>query len=111
MAQAAIAWLGWVALYHLADALQAVCAFVLRCYRITLAPLLIYATFLWGLGLYGGYLWAYDTSTLNGLLQWTARPSVDAFWITSSLALVLVSLMLTARVVRVTARHVQRAQA
>lgn len=111
VAQAAIAWLGWVALYHLADALQAVCAFVLRCYRITLAPLLIYATFLWGLGLYGGYLWAYDTSTLNGLLQWTARPSVDAFWITSSLALVLVSLMLTALVLRVTARHVQRAQA
>ncbi len=111
VAQAAIAWLGWVALYHLADALQAVCAFVLRCYRITLAPLLIYATFLWGLGLYGGYLWAYDTSTLNGLLQWTARPSVDAFWITSSLALVLVSLMLTALVLRVTTRHVQRAQA
>ena len=60
VAQAAMAWLVWVAVYHLADAVQAVCAFLLRCYRITIAPLLIYTAFLWGLGLYGGYLWAYD---------------------------------------------------
>ncbi len=57
--QAATAWLGWVALYHLADAVQAVCAFLLRCYRITLMPLLIYTALLWGVGLYGGYLLAY----------------------------------------------------
>lgn len=93
VAQAAVFWLGWVALYHVADAVQAVCAFLLRCYRITIAPLLIYTAFLWGLGLYGGYLWAYDTSVLDGLMHWTARPSVDAFWISSSLALVAVSLM------------------
>jgi MATE family multidrug resistance protein len=100
VAQAAVAWLGWVALYHLADAVQAVCAYLLRCYRITIAPLLIYAAFLWGFGLYGGYLWAYDHSTLNGLLHWTARPSVDAFWISSSLALAAVSLLFTALVWR-----------
>jgi MATE family multidrug resistance protein len=101
VAQAAVAWLGWVALYHLADAVQAVCAYLLRCYRITIAPLLIYAAFLWGFGLYGGYLWAYDSSTLNGLIHWTARPSVDAFWISSSLALATVSLLFTALVWRV----------
>jgi multidrug resistance protein, MATE family len=37
VAQAAVVWLGWVALYHLADAVQAVCAYLLRCYRITIA--------------------------------------------------------------------------
>lgn len=100
VAQAAVIWLGWVALYHLADAVQAVCAYLLRCYRITIAPLLIYAAFLWGFGLYGGYLWAYDHSTLNGLIHWTARPSVDAFWISSSLALATVSLMFAALVWR-----------
>lgn len=93
VAQAAVVWLAWVALYHLTDAVQAVCVFLLRCYRITIAPLLIYTTFLWGFGLYGGYLWAYDDSSLNGRLQWTARPAVDTFWITSSLALATVSVL------------------
>ncbi len=102
VAQAAAVWLGWVALYHVADALQAVCAFLLRCYRITITPLLIYTAFLWGLGLYGGYLWAYDTTALNGLMHWATRPSVDAFWISSSLALIAVSLMFGALLWRVT---------
>ena len=92
VAAAAAAWLGWVAWYHLADALQAVCVFVLRCWRITLSPLLIYTALLWGMGLYGGYLLAY-----TGLGPWPARPSVDSFWLTSTLALALVSLLFLAR--------------
>jgi MATE family multidrug resistance protein len=98
VAQAAMAWLVWVAVYHLADAVQAVCAFLLRCYRITIAPLLIYTAFLWGLGLYGGYLWAYDASALGDWIQWTGQPSVDTFWISSSLALALVSVLFAALV-------------
>jgi MATE family multidrug resistance protein len=101
VAQTAMVWLAWVALYHLADAVQAVCAFLLRCYRITIAPLLIYTAFLWGLGLYGGYLWAYDDSTLGGWLQWTGRPAVDTFWISSSFALASVSVLFAALVWRV----------
>ncbi len=91
VAQTAMVWLAWVAFYHLADAVQAVCAFLLRCYRITIAPLLIYTALLWGFGLYGGYLWAYEASALGGWLQWTARPAVDTFWISSTVALALVS--------------------
>ncbi len=93
VAQTAMVWLAWVAVYHLADAVQAVCAFLLRCYRITIAPLLIYTAFLWGFGLYGGYLWAYEDSVLSGWLQWTGRPAVDTFWISSSLALAAVSVL------------------
>ena len=93
VAQTAMVWLAWVAVYHLADAVQAVCAFLLRCYRITIAPLLIYTAFLWGFGLYGGYLWAYEDSALSGWLQWTGRPAVDTFWISSSLALAAVSVL------------------
>jgi multidrug resistance protein, MATE family len=100
VAQAAMVWLAWVALYHLTDAVQAVCAFLLRCYRITIAPLIIYTTFLWGFGLYGGYLWAYDNSALNGSVQWTSRPAVDTFWISSSLALATVSVLFSVLVWR-----------
>ncbi len=93
--QAATAWLGWVALYHLADAVQAVCAYLLRCYRITLMPLLIYTALLWGVGLYGGYLLAYQ-----GLdwAAWPMRTSVETFWMTSTAALALVSVLFTAMV-------------
>ena len=101
VAKTAMVWLAWVAVYHLADAVQAVCAFLLRCYRITIAPLLIYTAFLWGFGLYGGYLWAYEDSALSGWLQWTGRPAVDTFWISSSLALAAVSVLFAALVWRV----------
>ncbi len=92
VAAAAVVWLGWVAWYHLADALQAVCVFVLRCWRITLSPLLIYTALLWGMGLYAGYLLAYQ-----GLGPWPAQQTVGSFWLTSTLALVLVSLLFMVR--------------
>lgn len=76
----------WVAVYHLADSIQAVCAFLLRCYRITIMPLLIYGVLLWGFGLYGGYLLTYE-----GLPGLVATPSPSAFWMASSLALWLVA--------------------
>jgi MATE family multidrug resistance protein len=101
VAQTAMVWLVWVAIFHMTDAVQVVCAFLLRCNRVTIAPLLIYTAFLWGLGLYGGYLWAYDDSALNGWLQWTGRPAVDTFWISSSLALATVSALFAALVWRV----------
>jgi multidrug resistance protein, MATE family len=95
--QAATLWLAWVALYHLADAVQAVCACLLRCYRITMLPLLIYTALLWGVGLYGGYLLAYQ-----GLdaIDWPMRASVDTFWMTSTVALACVSVLFAAMVWR-----------
>lgn len=92
VAAAAAVWLGLVAWYHLADALQAVCVFALRCWRVTLSPLLIYTALLWGMGLYGGYLLAYE-----GLGPWTATQSVQSFWLTSTVALALVTVLLLAR--------------
>ena len=72
----------WVAAYHRADALQTLSVFVLRCYRITLAPLLIYCALLWGAGLGGGYLLAYQGSG-----PWALAPSPTPFWAASALAL------------------------
>ena len=99
VAQTATVWLAWVALYHLADAVQATSVFLLRCYRITVAPLIIYTALLWGAGLFGGYLWAYQDTALG--LSWTPRPAVDTFWITSTVALATVSVLFGALVWRV----------
>jgi multidrug resistance protein, MATE family len=76
------ALLTWVAFYHMADAMQALCAFLLRCYRITLAPLVLYGVLLWGLGLYGGYQLTYE-----GLASRAATQSASSFWAASTVAL------------------------
>lgn len=72
----------WVALYHLADAVQTVCVFLLRSYRITVAPLLVYCLLLWGGGLGGGYMLAY-----HGIGPWPALHAPAPFWAASTLAL------------------------
>lgn len=77
-----------VAAFHMADAMQTLCVFVLRCYRVTMAPLVIYCTMLWGLGLGGSYLLAY-----RGLGPWEAMQSPRAFWIMSSVALAVTALL------------------
>jgi MATE family multidrug resistance protein len=77
----------WVAIYHLADSLQAVSAFLLRCYQISLAPLLIYSLVLWGFGLAGGYFLTY--------IGTAARPATQqpaSFWYAATLALALVAI-------------------
>jgi MATE family multidrug resistance protein len=84
---AASSLLGWVALYHLADSVQALCAFLLRCYRITLVPLLIYGVLLWGVGLAGGYFLAY-----GGSASLPAAPNPASFWSAATLALAAVAL-------------------
>ncbi|MFT4242770.1 MAG: MATE family efflux transporter [Acidovorax sp.] len=83
--------LAWVAAYHLADALQTLCVFVLRCYRITIAPLLVYCTLLWGAGLGGGYVLAY-----RGIGPWPAIPAPTTFWAASAAALSVTALLFTA---------------
>lgn len=81
----------WVALYHWFDALQTICAFVLRCYRVTLLPLLIYGVMLWGVGLGGGYALAYIPGTWS-----TAVQSPQAFWLTGAAALAVVAALFLA---------------
>jgi len=75
-----------VGFYHLGDALQTLCFFILRSFKITLIPMLLYSVMLWGVGLFGGYLLAY-----HGLFGINAMQSPNAFWIMSLLALIMVS--------------------
>ena len=80
-----------LALFHLGDACQALCVFVLRCYRVVVAPLVAYCVFLWGVGLMGGYLLAYV-----GVGGMAAQDSPLAFWIAATIALLLVGPILAA---------------
>ena len=81
----------WVAAYHAADAVQTLCVFVLRCYRITLAPLVVYCALLWGAGLAGGYWLAY-----GGGGPWSGVASPTPFWAASAAALAITALLFVA---------------
>ena len=81
----------WVAAYHAADAVQTLCVFVLRCYRITLAPLVVYCALLWGAGLAGGYWLAY-----GGSGPWSDVASPTPFWAASAAALAVTALLFVA---------------
>ncbi|MFD0668589.1 MATE family efflux transporter [Ramlibacter sp. MAHUQ-53] len=76
--------LPWVAVYHLFDATQTVCVFVLRSFGVATASLVVYCLMLWGVGLGGGYWLAY-----------VGAPGLEpvrapwAFWGAGALALAL----------------------
>jgi MATE family multidrug resistance protein len=92
--------LALLALYHLGDATQALCVFVLRCYRVVIAPFVAYVVLLWGVGLAGGYALAYD-----GLGPLPARHSPAAFWMAGALALLLLAPILAAILWRAVRRY------
>ena len=79
----------WVALYQVADNVQCVCIFVLRSWRVTLAPLLVYCTLLWGGGLGGGYWLAYINRATSA--DWQKIPT--PFWVATSLSLAVVAII------------------
>lgn len=100
VAAIAVGLLGWVVVYHFIDAIQTVCVYLLRCFEITLMPLAIYCALLWGMGLGGGYVWAY-----HGIGGLAANPQPSSFWIASAAALgwvMLLFLALTYRAARKT---------
>lgn len=91
-----------IAAYHLADSLQTLCIFVLRCYQVTVAPLVIYCALLWGAGLGGSYLLAF-----KGLGPFAAMPSPLTFWLTSAAALWVTALLFVALLWRAVAKSLE----
>jgi multidrug resistance protein, MATE family len=83
--------LPWVCLFHLMDATQALASSFLRCYRITVLPVLLYAVSLWGVGLGGGYMLTYQGFSV-GAWQWPAVQSPQGFWIAGAVANAVVAL-------------------
>lgn len=92
IAAAALPLLAWVALFHTADAAQTMVAFVLRAWRIATLPTVIYVVALWGVGLGGGYVLAFD--------PWQAWPATlhgaRGYWIAATAGLLVAAVALTA---------------
>ncbi|HZF79943.1 MAG TPA: MATE family efflux transporter [Rubrivivax sp.] len=82
---AALPLMAWLVVFHIADAAQTVAAFVLRAFKIATVPMVIYVAALWGVGLGGGYLLAFNVSgTVPAALQ-----GARGYWMASTLGLVL----------------------
>jgi MATE family multidrug resistance protein len=101
----------WLMLYHVADAVQVFCVFTLRCYGITVLPLITYTVLLWGLGLAGGYVVAYGAGFDVSSLTWLTPQSPIAFWQTGSLALYVTTAVLLPVLWRAAYRPSQSAHA
>jgi MATE family multidrug resistance protein len=89
---AAMPLLAWVMLFHIADAAQTLASFILRAYKIATAPVVIYATAIWGIGLGGGYLVGFNITGLTPPLLYGAR----GFWAASTAGLTIAALLLCA---------------
>jgi MATE family, multidrug efflux pump len=87
---AALPLVAWLVAFHLADAAQAVVAAVLRAYKITALPLVIFALALWGVGLAGGYALAFD---LPGGVPAALR-GAPGFWFAATTGLVVAAALL-----------------
>ncbi|QXZ08255.1 MATE family efflux transporter [Comamonas sp. Y33R10-2] len=88
-----------VAAYHVADCVQTYCIFVLRCYRVTVAPLIIYCVLLWGGGLGAGYWLTYEWQGGPAWQGWQATPM--PFWICSAVALLVTAIAFSSMLFKV----------
>ncbi len=88
VAAAALPLIAIVAIYHMFDALQIGTAFILRAYKVTIGPTLIYAIALWGVGLGGGYLLGFNVS---GWIP-PALTGARGFWYANTASLVVAAL-------------------
>jgi MATE family multidrug resistance protein len=89
---AAMPLVAWVALFHASDAAQAIASFVLRAYHIAALPLAIYVAAIWGVGLAGGYVLAFDTLGIAPAWLQGAR----GFWVAATAGLALAGAALSA---------------
>ena len=100
----AAALIGLVAVYHLFDGLQAVTVNVLRGYKRTVVPMLVYAVALWGVGLGGGYL--LGLTRVEGFPLDTPL-GAKGFWIAAIASLVVASVLVTAYFLAVSRRAIE----
>jgi multidrug resistance protein, MATE family len=85
-----------VALYQLGDGVQTLAVFVLRSYRVTIAPFFVYAVVLWGLGLGLGMVLTYQGIAAWGILAWQ---SPLGFWVAAAAAVCITALVFVAMLV------------
>jgi MATE family multidrug resistance protein len=89
VAAVALGLFGAAIAFHFFDAMQGVAGFILRGYKVALAPMLIHSVALWGLGLAGGYWLAYHPPA-----GWTYGGAFS-FWAAAAAGLVLAGFAMT----------------
>jgi multidrug resistance protein, MATE family len=94
---AAMPLLAWLAVFHVADAAQTIAAFVLRAYKVATGPMLVYVGALWGVGLGGGYVLAFN---LGGAVP-PALHGAPGFWVASTAGLVVAGAALSVLMLQV----------
>jgi MATE family multidrug resistance protein len=88
---AATPLVAWLVIFHIGDALQTVAAFVLRAYKIATLPMIIYVAALWGVGLGGGGLLAFNVP--GGVPA--ALQGAGGFWFAATAGIVLAGALLS----------------
>ena len=89
VARLALSLMGIATLFHAADALQGCAGQILRGYKVVLMPMLIHSAALWGVGLIGGFLLAYQ-SELGARIG-----GAQSFWLAALAGLVLTAIALS----------------
>lgn len=93
----------FIAFYQAMDALQVTAAFILRGYRVAFWPMCIYAVSLWGVGLGGGYILAFNLfENIPTLFQ-----GANGFWMGNSVSLGIAAIGLVT-LFRITARKFEK---
>ncbi|HKZ08014.1 MAG TPA: MATE family efflux transporter [Methylomirabilota bacterium] len=87
VAAMALTLVPFLAAFHFFDALQTVATFVLRAYKIALAPTVVHAVALWGIGVVGGYQVAFGGA-------WGAPWGLSGMWMAQAIALALAAVLL-----------------
>ncbi|MCQ8896889.1 MATE family efflux transporter [Limnobacter humi] len=96
----ALSLMPWVIAYHFIDAIQTVCSFSLRAYKVSGRPMLIYFMALWVVGI-GGGMW---------LGVWQASPlQAKGFWMAGVAGLLLAALGLGSLLVYTIRRSIRQA--
>lgn len=88
---AALPLIAWLVPFHIADAAQTLAAYVLRAYKIATVPMVIYVGALWGVGLGGGWVLAFN---LPGGVP-PALQGASGFWVAATAGLVLAGVALS----------------
>jgi MATE family multidrug resistance protein len=89
VAAVALTLIPYLAVFHVFDALQTAVGFVLRAHKRAVAPTVVYALTLWGVGLTGGYHLAFRGI---GGPPW----GVTGMWLMQTIGLVLAGFLLLA---------------
>ncbi len=104
VAAVALSLIGFIAIFHLFDAVQGMSGFILRAYKHAVAPMVVYTVSLWGIGLVGGW-WIAFHPAFGGVPL-----GASGLWGASTVSLGLAALVLAVWMVRVSRRPLRESQ-